>query len=408
MGDTFDIRGNKAQVNTRWLDTYGTESWMVGTLTGGGRNINKPNLMSQILTGEVNNIEILKQEQLRYGYDIYTSIVTFGSYDNGQIQVVPKYYALKVTDKNLTNVPPEYNVPKGTYVPLDVYSNEDGAFSPVNIFNNAGNGNPNIGNIPMFDYVFNLDWTEEANRRNYTLEEIARTNRVKEFYKTVLYDLSGVEEGADYNPDDLPILEIMEYIIPEGRSNYLGTCQYIMMGAEHRTFIGSPNSYDNNPGGDAIWTSRAGTTNFGVDKGDFENAYNPGGGRAIPDINFERAVQRWHGKLGLPSSSVFVPHGETLSEDSMEWIQGKNEDDWVIVCTAEMIAIGPIWNIHYSQPWFTQMDIYGETYSTGAHYPGHRVENGEGNSVPCSQCLPPIIAIFGKTSVEDVEIVQIY
>lgn len=408
LGDTFDIRGNKAQVNTRWLDTYGTESWMVGTLTGGGRNINNPNLMSQILTGEVNNIEILKQEQLRYGYDIYTSIVTFGSYDNGQIQVVPKYYALKVTDKDLTNVPPEYNVPKGTYVPLDVYSNEDGAFSPVNIFNNAGNGNPNIGNIPMFDYVFNLDWTEEANRRNYTLEEIARTNRVKEFYKTVLYDLSGVEEGADYNPDDLPILEIMEYIIPEGRSNYLGTCQYIMMGAEHRTFIGSPNSYDNNPGGDAIWTSRAGTTNFGVDKGDFENAYNPGGGRAIPDINFERAVQRWHGKLGLPSSSVFVPHGETLSEDSMEWIQGKNEDDWVIVCTAEMIAIGPIWNIHYSQPWFTQMDIYGETYSTGAHYPGHRVENGEGNSVPCSQCLPPIIAIFGKTSVEDVEIVQIY
>ena len=408
LGDTFDIRGNKAQVNTRWLDTYGTESWMVGTLTGGGRNINNPNLKSQILTGEVNNIEILKQEQLRYGYDIYTSIVTFGSYDNGQIQVVPKYYALKVTDKDLTNVPPEYNVPKGTYVPLDVYSNEDGAFSPVNIFNNAGNGNPNIGNIPMFDYVFNLDWTEEANRRNYTLEEIARTNRVKEFYKTVLYDLSGVEEGADYNPDDLPILEIMEYIIPEGRSNYLGTCQYIMMGAEHRTFIGSPNSYDNNPGGDAIWTSRAGTTNFGVDKGDFENAYNPGGGRAIPDINFERAVQRWHGKLGLPSSSVFVPHGETLNDDSMEWIQGKNEDDWVIVCTAEMIAIGPVWNIHYSQPWFTQMDIYGETYSTGAHYPGHRVENGEGNSVPCSQCLPPIIAIFGKTSVEDVEIVQIY
>ena len=408
LGDTYDIRGNKAQVNTRWLDTYGTESWMTGTLTGGGRNINNPNLMSQILTGEVNNIEILKQEQLRYGYDIYTSIVTFGSYDNGQIQVVPKYYALKVTDKDLTNVPPEYNVPKGTYVPLDVYSNEDGAFSPVNIFNNAGNGNPNIGNIPMFDYVFNLDWTEEANRRNYTLEEIARTNRVKEFYKTVLYDLGGIEEGADYNPDDLPILEIIEYIIPEGRSNYLGTCQYIMMGAEHRTFIGSPNSYDNNPGGDAIWSSRAGNTNFGVDKGDFENAYNPGGGRAIDDIYFERAVQRWHGKLGLPSSSVFVPHGETLSEDSMEWIQGKNEDDWVIVCTAEMIAIGPIWNIHYSQPWFTQMDIYGETYSTGAHYPGHRVENDEGNSVPCSQCLPPIIAIFGKTSVEDVEIVQIY
>lgn len=408
VGDTYDIRGNKAQVNTRWLDTYGTESWMTGTLTGSGRNINNPNLKSQILTGEVNNIEILKQEQLRYGYDIYTSIVTFGSYDDGQVQVVPKYYALKVTDRDLDNVPAKYNVPKGTYVPLDVYSNEDGSFQPVNIFNNAGNGNPNISNIPMFDYVFNLDWTEESNRRNYTLEEVARTNRVKEHYKSITYDLSGVQEGGDYNPEDLPILEILEYTIPEGRSNYLGTCQYILMGAEHRTFIGSPNSYDNNPGGDAIWSSRAGVSNFGVDKGAYPNAYDPDSVRAIEDIHFERAVQRWHGKLGLPSSSVFVPHGETLGEDTMEWIQGKNEDDWVIVCTAEMIAIGTIWNIHYSQPWFTQMKIYGETYSTGAHYPGHRVENGAGDSVPCSQCLPPIIAVFGKTSVEDVEIVQIY
>ena len=408
LGDTFDIRGSKAQVNTRWLDTYGTESWMTGTLTGGGRNINNPNLKSQILTGEVNNIDILKQEQLRYGYDIYTSIVTFGSYDNGQIQVVPKYYALKVTDRNLENVPAEYNVAKGTYVPLDVYSNEDGTYSPVNIFNNAGNGNPNISNIPMFDYTFNLDWTEESNRRNYTLEEIARTNRVREYYKTVLYDLSGIEEGADYNPEDLPILDIVEYTVPNGRTNYLGTCQYILMGAEHRTFIGSPNSYDNNAGGNAIWTSRAGTTNFGVDKGNFENAYNIGGGRAIEDIYFERAVQRWHGKLGLPSSSVFVPHGQEVTIDSMEWIQGENEEDWVIVCTAEIIAVGTVWNIHYSQPWFTKMTIYGDTYSTGAHYPGHRVENANGDSVPCSQCLPPIIAVFGKTSVDDVEIVQIY
>lgn len=408
VGDTYDIRGNKAQVNTRWLDTYGTESWMTGTLENGVRNINNPNLKSQILTGEVNNIEILKQEQLRYGYDIYTSIVTFGSYENGQIQVVPKYYALKVTDNDLDNVPSEYNVPKGTYIPLDVYTNEDGSYSPVNIYNNAGNGSANKGNIPMTDYVFNLDWTEESERRNYTLEEVNRTNRVKEYFKTIIYDLTGIEEGAEYDPADRPILEIKEYITPNGKSNYLGTCQYIMMDAKHRTFIGSSDSYDNNPGGDAIWISRAGTTNFGVDKGAYPNAYDPTSVRAIEEIQFEKAVQRWHGKLGLPSSSVFVPHGEKVNADSMEWIQGENEDEWVIVCTAEIIAIGTTWNIYYSQPWFTEMTIYGETYSTGEHYPGHRVVNANDESIPCPQCLPPIIAVFGKTSVEDVEIVQIY
>ena len=409
VGDTYDLRGNKATPNTRWLDTYGTESWMTGTYIGGGaRDMSKPNLVSQILTGEINNIEVLKQEELRYGYDAYTSLVTFGSYDTGLVQVVPKYYALKTTDRDLANVPPEYNVPKGTYVPVDVYIDKDGIYAPVNVFGNAGNGNPNKANLVMNDYVFNLDWTDEDLRRNYTLEEKARTLRVKEAFKQTIYDID--EETGEFDPDSTPILDIIEYITPEGKTNYIGTSQYILMDSKHRTFIGSSNTYDGNAGGKHIWNSRAGSMTLDVEK-NIQDALNPALTQAFEDIDFERAVQRWHGKLGLPSSSVFVPHNfksDELTEvttESLNWIQGDNEDDWLIVCTAETIAIGSVWSLYYSQPWFDRMTINGVEFKTSTHYPGHRVGDDE-NSVECPDCLPPIIAVFGKTSVDDVEIIQ--
>ena len=412
VGDTYDLRGNKAGVNNRWLDTYGTMSWMAGQLINGNRDITKPNLVSQILTGEINNIDVFKEEELRYGYDAYTSIITFGSYDTGSVQVVPKYYALKVTDRDLDNVPAEFNVKKGTYIPLDVYIDADGVYSPVNIFGNAGNGNSNIGGIEMNDYSFNLDWTDEELRRNYSLEEKARTLKLKEEFKRVVYDMSSVDvDDTDVDYSKLPILKIIEYPAPQGKANYLGTSQYILMTAAHRTFVGSSNSYDNNTGGKSVWNSRAGTMTVEVDK-NIVDAYDTSNPNAINEIQFERAVQRWHGKLGLPSSAIFVPHNTKsdelteVNEETIEYVMGENQDDWVIVCTAETIAIGAVWSIYYSQPWFDTLTINGNSFKTSAHYPGHRVTDGNGNSVECPDCIPPIISVFGKTSVDDVEIVQ--
>lgn len=416
VGDLYDIRGNKASVNTRWLDTYGTQSWMAGTITeNGDRNVNKKNLVSQILTGDVNTIEVLEDHELSYGYDIFTSIVTFGSYQEGQVQIIPKYYALKVSDKNLSGIPSKYNVNKGVYVPLDVYVNKDGAYEPVNIFGNASNGNKNKAGVQLSDYVFNLDWTNEAGRRNYSLDEQARTNRVKEFYKTYIYDYNNnMQDPSEYTPSyDIQVIDVIEYTTPDGEVNYLGTPQYILMDGRHRTFIGDSKSYDNNVGGQAIWNGPAEDTNFGLDKGAFPNAHT-GGASQIDPMEFERAVQRWHSKIGLPSSAVFVPHGETVNATTLEYIMGENEDEWVIVCTAEIIAVGAVWNLNYSQPWFSNMTVGGETFKTHQHtsgctcnkedhYPGHRI----GDTL-CPWCIDPIIAVFGKTSVNDVEISQIY
>ena len=405
LGDQFDIRGNPASVPTRWLDTYGTESWMTGTLTDindTSRDINDRNLLSQILTADVNNIEVLKGEELRFGYDVYTSIVTFGNYDNAWVQVVPKYYALKVNDEDLTELyptmPAKYNVAKGTYIPIDVYIDKDGLFAPINVFGNAGDGDSNKNNIELYDYVFNLDWTAESNRRNYTIEEKARTLAVCEEFKQIIYDVpeDGDAEGnanSEFNVTDYEIKEVNEWKKPQGKDNLLGTAQYIVMGPEHRTFIGDRNSYGYN-----VYTSQAGTTDFKTDK-------NPGS--VINDILFKKNVQRWHSKIGLPSSSVFVPTGEEVTNDSINWLMN---DNFVIVCTAEIIAVGDIWSIHYSQPWFKTMNIDGVTFGTSTHYPGHRVENANGESVPCPDCLPPIIAVYSSanSSIDDIEIIGSY
>ena len=397
LGDQFDIRGNPAGSETRWLDTYGTQSWMTGKLTDindTSRDINEKNLIAQILTGDVNNIEVLKGEELRFGYDVYTSIVTFGNYENAWVQVVPKYYALKVNDEDLSQLyptmPSKYNVSKGTYIPIDVYIDRDGLYAPVNVFDNAGDGNPNKGNIELYDYTFNLDWTSESNRRNYTLAEKARTLAVCEEFKRIIYDVPEENPDSDFDVTQYEIIGIEEWLKPKGKDNLLGTAQYTMMGPEHRTFIGDNNSYGFN-----VYTSQAGETDFGTNK-------NPGD--VIYDVLFQKNVQRWHGKIGLPSSSVFVPTGEDVTSQSIQWLMN---DNFVIVCTTEVIAVGDVWSIHYSQPWFKTMSIDGVTFATSTHYPGHRVENSNGESVPCPDCLPPIIAVYSSanSSVDDIEII---
>lgn len=404
VGDMWDLRGNKASVETRWLDTYGTESWMAGTLASinsESRDINKPNLKAQILTGDVNNIDVLKQEQLRFGYDALTSIVTFGSYATGEVQVVPKYYALKLNDNVIENTPADYGAAKkNTYIPLDVYIDKDGLYQPVNIFNNAGNGlsNKEPDKYDLYDYVFNLNWLDEAKRRNYTIDEKNRTHRVAEYLKIIIYDY---EESSNFLTDSsspgkiIGIKDTKEIDVPLGRSNYLGTSQYVLMTSKHRTFIGDSKSYGGN-----VYTTFGKRTDFGIEKNTPDAAH----GKIEDQERFEKAVQRWHGKLGLPSSSVFVPHGETVTEESVSWVMN---DDYAIVCTAEVMAIGDVWTIYYSQPWFDSMSINGKNYSTGKHYPGHRKLVGE-DSIECPDCLPPIVAVYSAedSSIEDVEIVN--
>ena len=422
VGDSFDIRGNEASLEavdslgTHYLNTYNTQSWMQGLIGADGkRDMSKPNLVSQILTSDLIHNRILKGEELRFGYDAYTSIVTLGSYTGARVQVVPKYFAMKLNDN-----PSEILDTKGQvvnandFIPLDVYISKEGTYLPINIYGNAANGNPNINEYTLNGYSMNLDWTTEGDRRNYGIDEQGITNDVKAHLSRLDYGLRDEEGGGSFDGDtDTPtnIPDEIKLVIPEGKNNYLGTAQYMLMSDRHRTFIGSSVSYGGN-----TYKSRAGTSEWGDDK-DPDNI--------IPDNLFKMAVQRWHGKLGVPSSAVFVPHAYTatgtpiadrntstltpVNSETTSWVMN---DDWAIICTAEIIAVGDVWSIYYSQPWFKTMTVSGQMYNTvtvgGEHYPGHRVYNDKGQSEECPHCLPPIIAIYSSdsSSVDDVEIVQ--
>ena len=422
VGDSFDIRGNEASLEavdslgTHYLNTYNTQSWMQGLIGADGkRDMSKPNLVSQILTSDLIHNRILKGEELRFGYDAYTSIVTLGSYTGARVQVVPKYFAMKLNDN-----PSEILDTKGQvvnandFIPLDVYISKEGTYLPINIYGNAANGNPNINEYTLNGYSMNLDWTTEGDRRNYGIDEQGITNDVKAHLSRLDYGLRDEEGGGSFDGDtDTPtnIPDEIKLVIPEGKNNYLGTAQYMLMSDRHRTFIGSSVSYGGN-----TYKSRAGTSEWGDDK-DPDNI--------IPDNLFKMAVQRWHGKLGVPSSAVFVPHAYTatgtpiadrntstltpVNSETTSWVMN---DDWAIICTAEIIAVGDVWSIYYSQPWFKTMTVSGQMYNTvtvgGEHYPGHRVYNDKGQSEECPHCLPPIIAIYSSdsSSVDDIEIVQ--
>jgi len=420
VGDSFDIRGNEASLEavdslgTHYLNTYNTQSWMQGLIGADGkRDMSKPNLVSQILTSDLIHNRILKGEELRFGYDAYTSIVTLGSYTGARVQVVPKYFAMKLNDN-----PSEILDTKGQvvnandFIPLDVYISKEGTYLPINIYGNAANGNPNINEYTLNGYSMNLDWTTEGDRRNYGIDEQGITNDVKAHLTRL--DYGDRAEGSGGSFDSTPPLNTpdeIKLIIPEGKNNYLGTAQYMLMSDRHRTFIGSSVSFGGN-----TYKSRAGTSEWGDDK-DPDNI--------IPDNLFKMAVQRWHGKLGVPSSAVFVPHAykatgtpiadrntTTLTPVNSETTSWVMNDDWAIICTAEIIAVGDVWSIYYSQPWFKTMTVSGQMYNTvtvgGEHYPGHRVYNDKGQSEECPHCLPPIIAIYSSdsSSVDDVEIVQ--
>ena len=76
---------------------------------------------------------------MRYGYDIYTTISTFGNYQGGKVLVTPYYYAL--------------NLRTGEMKPIDVYISKDGIYEPVNIFGNSING---VAIDKVYDYVLIL------------------------------------------------------------------------------------------------------------------------------------------------------------------------------------------------------------------------------------------------------------
>lgn len=317
------------------------------------------------VSSDKNNLKVYRdKEMLKPGYLINYELTTTGNYTN-RLQVKPYYYALSLSDNN--------DYPKGTVVPVDVYMQADGEYKPINLWgyedvDKTGKQRFPATGMEIFDYTLSLDWKNEQEERMITQRESELTSLVHNtiFESSNISD-TGVEmsEGAQQNDEGYYYSAVK---IPAGDFFKLGTAQLQRVENRARTFIGqSLTSYEK-----FVYDANKTSTTDSVDLSDtnFDDKFD------LADYAYR--AQRWHLKIGLPSSSVFTFYGRgderikptdevvaKMTGDNVSWERANDTDstnaqrvqamnvikngDYAILVTANIRALGPVWNIYYSQ-----------------------------------------------------------
>jgi hypothetical protein len=238
---------------------------------------------------DMNNVPQLVNQPLRIGYNILGDISTIGNYAQGALQVVPMYYALDTA--------------KNTLTPLDVYMLRDGTYQAINYFDLVQNGTYDADAI--YDYPVNLDWVAEMLRRNYTFTEKYRTDTLAEMREEPI-EVNGVVTG------------MKQWDKPSGRYTRLGNAQRLLLSETARTFIGSTSTY-----------------------GELKNI-----GNRIEEDKWWEQGQKWHFKFDIPSSAVFVKHGDEPTTENIDKVM---TDNVRILLTADIQVIGDTYSLRYDQ-----------------------------------------------------------
>ena len=330
---------------------------------------------------------LLQAQNLRLGYDIFTSIQTIGNYYNSNVasvQVIPLYYAVNVDKIDETG-----RISSDGFVPVDVYMKSGGAYQVINIFNNVGSDgelkNPNITS-----YVYQLNWDDEMDRRIYSLNspESKITKFVKEKLTKRDFDAGGnegdIQLDADGFPDittNNPNVNVIPYSVPAGNYNVIGTAQRLFLGQVEendqivipggvsRTFVGNDSTYGYNLNGSS---GPDNTLTLPEEEVGSHRDY-------TNELNWFLQSQKWNFTLGLPSSSVFVPHyyrngtnaqgteivvplpngngAENGTDENFELTEVSNAsmnavtgDNWIIMLAVRIVANGDFYSLEYERP----------------------------------------------------------
>jgi hypothetical protein len=325
-----DIRGVTVSKATQMYNTYGTQKWT-----------NKANALPLPLEADRNSIPSLKTEQLKPGYNILFDISTIGEYRN-KVQAVPYFYAL--------------NTDTDTMTPIDLYIKMDGGYKPINYFglmseyvksDNTYSDEYYKLEDKLYPYIMNLDWNKESLRRNYTMEEETITKYM------------GMNQRENVTDPSGNVLTSKFLTIPYGDNYALGTLQMLLPDTRARTFIGSS-------------TVNAVNINGGTETN--LSGYDAG-------CSFWNNGQRWHLKLGVPSSVVYVPYRNknhleptqdiTLSDGTKcKAYEEIEKGNYVIVMTADLKSIGDKYVLGYNQGINNgSIKVNGKTYSFGSDIP---------------------------------------
>lgn len=329
----IDIRGCKVSDLTLYTDTYSSLPWAQQAQAMFAKTGTDSHRFP--LDSTSNNIDILKDTEVLPGYDVYLSISTLGDYyKNGEsyLQVIPEYYAVNLKELKAGNV---------TFEPVDVYIHYANSYYPVNIwglvtgedkYTFGGNGS-GLDIESIYNFTTYLKWREEAIRRMVSTEESYMTSKVVPYFR-----------DADDNNLLQPVVE--DYI--------LGNAQFLQMNGKARTFVGGETTYykpgtntvdelgfkyglKNYSAGGRAWSTVARDDSTGI-------YFNPTG--MIEAVKWWAETQRWHFTLSLPSSAVFIAAG---TKPTTESIQKMQNDDYVILSTADIRSLGSVWNLRYTQ-----------------------------------------------------------
>lgn len=351
-----DIRGIKVKKETGMYNTWFSQGWNEdkGYNQSNGK-LNGSTSVDLPLTSQKNNVSQLLNDPLKPGYNILFEISTLGMYSK-KMQVIPHFYALNLCANE-----------KGDYelTPVDVYMTVDNKYVPINFYDAFKDGKvkPELKS-KLFEHVLNLEWNDESVRRNYTSIEKYMTN---ELSKTFTESVPNTEASRQLPSPDTMV----------GFKYALGTLQLMNAEGYARTFIGSP--YTNNE----EFNKNSKDT---LDVGDL----NLGGGKNYTNVDellqpyqYWYRGQRWHLKVGLPSSAVFVKYNgndvrnlptDLLKDKSGQVVYDSNgvpkmnyqeiqDGKYVILMTAEITSYGERWTLAYNQ----------EGYNGKAELPTYKV-----------------------------------
>lgn len=400
-GDTAtDIRGEKVSPYNEWYNTYTTAKW-----TDKGDRADK--VVPTPLAACKNNIESFKEsEQLKFGYNLLWDISTIGDYYGGKLQIEPKYYALDTwTD---------------TLIPVDVYINSEEETNPINYFglmNEYGTDRYKKLSKDIYDYTMNINWRDESARRNYSTEENKETTLMSERLGKTIFNADGTPV-TKVDPETGLESEVKQPLeIPHGDNFRLGNTQFLYLGDRAKTFIGNSKVT-------ALHNDINGSNNQELFK-DFSAIGQDEGKNDVTEDMYYYHAQRWHATLGLPSSVRFVDasdkNGDGLAdhkdpydtitfegEKMYAWEQfdeekdnGKNKGRYVYLETADITAIGEVFNLKYDQ---------GEDNGTFDIISKDKNGNKSTKHYSFGNEIPTLLALYGNgtngNSNQDYDIIQ--
>ena len=279
VADELDVRREERTKTAHQLNTYGFEHVK-----------DKQTKMFDLpLVPKYNPVEVLRNQTIRIGYNIFADVETIGSYYGNTSDITGK----KLVDTNLgnyLNIQPiyyAYDLVHNVYKPVDIYYNNNGSIVPCYLFNDRSSES-------LSKYYYYQDLKKMKKRINVSNKELDRTKKVQSYLSGGTWDYRDQEKRYS-----------------------AGHAASIVLYDKHRTFVGSSknNGRDMNPDG------------------------------VNNELDYQKHGQRWLFMAGLPSSAQFVEAGKPYTKEEAKKITNKQH---IIVLAGNIITKGDVWTLRYT------------------------------------------------------------